>query len=206
MYVCMYVCMSVYIHNYVCIQNVRMYAYVCIYVYMYNCISSLSSLTSGRSKPPMAPCFSMLSFFFKFAVSSSPVTFVLVFPFLFYPPFFLLLFLFETSPFSLYVPSSSVVSFLLSFLLLPVWTPLHLICALSNWSSPSYAISTFRLVMSSFLRVHVSAKYKVTLQISVFTILFLRQLFNPPLSNSFLLEKAPFPIAILLLICLWHVY
>ena len=46
--------------------------------------------------------------------SSSPVIFVLVFPFLFYPPFFLLLFIFEVSPLSLYVPSSSVVSFLLS--------------------------------------------------------------------------------------------
>src|SRR6218665_3231777 len=32
------------------------------------------------------------------------------------------------------------------------------------------------LVMSSFLRVHVSAQYKVALQISVFTILFLRHL------------------------------
>src|SRR6218665_1719147 len=56
--------------------------------------------------------------------SSSPVIFVLVFPFLFYPPFFLLLFLFEVSSLSLYVASSSVVSFLLSltrrFLLLPV--------------------------------------------------------------------------------------
>src|SRR6218665_3578933 len=44
--------------------------------------------------------------------SSSPAMFVLVFPFLFYPPFFLLLFLFEMSPLSLYVPSSSVVSLL----------------------------------------------------------------------------------------------
>src|SRR6218665_2194924 len=68
--------------------------------------------------------------------SSSPVIFALVFLFLFYPPFFLLLFLFEESPLSLYVPSSSVVWFLLSltgiFLLLPVLTP-HLICALSNY-------------------------------------------------------------------------
>src|SRR6218665_1446438 len=30
--------------------------------------SSLSSLPSGRSRPPMVSCFSMLSFFFKFAV------------------------------------------------------------------------------------------------------------------------------------------
>src|SRR6218665_2093890 len=60
--------------------------------------------------------------------SSSPVIFALVFLFLFYPPFFLLLLLFEVSSLSLYVASSSVVSFLLSltrsFLLLPV---LHLI-------------------------------------------------------------------------------
>ena len=32
------------------------------------------------------------------------------------------------------------------------------------------------LVMSSFLRIHVSAQYKVALQISVFTFLFLRHL------------------------------
>ena len=108
--------------------------------------SSLSSLPSGRFRPPMIPCLSILSFF-KFCCiprpSSSPVIFALVFPFLFYPPFFLLLILFEVSPFSLYIASSSVVLFLLSltgiFLLLPVLTP-HLIwhCALSNWSSPSY--------------------------------------------------------------------
>src|SRR6218665_720143 len=60
------------------------------------------------------------------------------------------------------------------------------------------------LVMSSFLTVHVSTQHTVTLQISVFTILFLRRLFNPPLSSSFHLEKAYFPIAILLLISLWH--
>src|SRR6218665_432420 len=60
------------------------------------------------------------------------------------------------------------------------------------------------LVMSFFLRVHVSAHYKATLQISVFTILFLRHLSNPPLSNTFLLEKASFPIAILLFISLFH--
>src|SRR6218665_2425046 len=49
------------------------------------------------------------------------------------------------------------------------------------------------LVMSSFLRVHVSAQYKVALQISVFTILFLRHL-HTPLGNSFLLEKASFSL------------
>src|SRR6218665_1207430 len=40
--------------------------------------------------------------------------FFLVFSFLIYNPFFLLIFLFEVSPLSLYVPPSSVVSFLLS--------------------------------------------------------------------------------------------
>src|SRR6218665_3386067 len=101
---------------------------------------SLSSLPSGWSRPKMVSCFSMLTFFFKFAVflthhPCSPVIFFLVFSFLIYNPFFLLLFLFEVSPLSLCVPSSSVVWFLLSltgiFLLLPVLTP-HLICALSN--------------------------------------------------------------------------
>src|SRR6218665_2287645 len=69
--------------------------------------------------------------------SSSPVIGFLIFSFLIYNPFFLLLFLFEVIPLSLYVPSSSVAWFLLSltgiFLLLPVLTP-HLIglCALPN--------------------------------------------------------------------------
>src|SRR6218665_3567623 len=52
-------------------------------------------------------------------------------------------------------------------------------------------------VISSFLRIHVSAQYKVALQISVFTIIFLRHLhilLNPPLGNSFLLEKASFSL------------
>ena len=52
----------------------------------------------------------------------------------------------EVSPLSLYVLSSSDGSFSLSltwiFFHLQVLTPPHLICALSNWSSPSYTIST----------------------------------------------------------------
>src|SRR6218665_321714 len=84
-----------------------------------------------------------LNLLFKFSAlwqvqtsnGSSPVMFALVFPFLFYSPFFHLLFLFEVSPLSLYAESISVGSFLLSltriFLLLLVLTP-HLICALSN--------------------------------------------------------------------------
>src|SRR6218665_1446471 len=62
--------------------------------------------------------------------SSSPEICFLVFSFLIYNPFFLLLFLFEVSPLSIYVLCSSVVWFLLSltrtFLLLPVLTH-HLI-------------------------------------------------------------------------------
>src|SRR6218665_3823872 len=107
---------------------------------MYVCLSSLSCMPSGRFRPPMIPCFSMLSFFFKFAVFlahhpvqtffswSSPSSFTLHSSFYYFS-------LKCSSPISVYVASSSVVSFLLSltriFLLLPVLTP-HLICALSN--------------------------------------------------------------------------
>ena len=38
------------------------------YFWEFSMTSSLSSLPSGRSRPPMVSCFSMLSFFFKFAV------------------------------------------------------------------------------------------------------------------------------------------
>src|SRR6218665_3661717 len=38
------------------------------YFWQFSMTSSLSSLPSGRFRPPMIPCFSMLSFFFKFAV------------------------------------------------------------------------------------------------------------------------------------------
>ena len=47
--------------------------------------------------------------------------------------------------------------------------------------------------MSSFLRDHVSAQYKVALQISIFTILIFI-LLNPSLGNPFLLEKASFSL------------
>src|SRR6218665_3607163 len=53
---------------------------------------------------------------------------------------------------------------------------------------------------SSFLIVHVSAPYSVTLPISSLTILFLMSLFDPHFNNSFLLVNASFPIAILFLI------
>src|SRR6218665_3824574 len=38
------------------------------YLWEFSMTSSLSSMPSGRFRPPMIPCFSMLSFFFKFAV------------------------------------------------------------------------------------------------------------------------------------------
>src|SRR6218665_1625832 len=78
------------------------------------------SLLPGRSRPPITPRFSVLSSFPTFVVSlahqssSSPLIFALVFPVLFYPSYLPPLVLFEESPFSLYIPSSSVVSFLLS--------------------------------------------------------------------------------------------
>src|SRR6218665_2873166 len=55
------------------------------------------------------------------------------------------------------------------------------------------------LVMSSFLIVLISAQYKATLQISVspffsWGTLYIFILLNPPLGNSFLLEKASFPL------------
>src|SRR6218665_3761692 len=47
----------------------RRYHCCCVVIFWEFLItSSLSSLPSGRSKPPMVSCFSMLSFFFKFAV------------------------------------------------------------------------------------------------------------------------------------------
>src|SRR6218665_1943357 len=54
---------------------------------------------------------------------------------------------------------------------------------------PTFISKASNLVMSSFLIVLIYTQYKVTLQISVFAILF-----NPPLGNSFLLEKASFPL------------
>src|SRR6218665_1957394 len=57
---------------------------------------------------------------------------------------------------------------------------------------------------SSFLIVHVSAPYSVTLHICALTPLFLMSLLNPPFNNSFHLVNASFPIAILFLISLWH--
>src|SRR6218665_3299666 len=114
--------------------------------------SSLSSLPSGRFRPPMIPCFSMLSFFFKFGLLYSSLIiqssiFFLVFSFLIYNPFFLLLFLFEVSPLSLLCPIQSRCLVLIivnrdlssSTCLKP-----HLICALSNLYSPSYVTSSFQ--------------------------------------------------------------
>src|SRR6218665_1967997 len=60
------------------------------------------------------------------------------------------------------------------------------------------------LFISSFLIVHVSAPYSTTLHISVFIIRIFNVLFTLPLKSSLLFENASFPIAILLLISLWH--
>src|SRR6218665_4074852 len=47
----------------------RRYHCCCVVIFLeFLMTSSLSSLPSGRSRPPMVSCFSMLSFFFKFAV------------------------------------------------------------------------------------------------------------------------------------------
>src|SRR6218665_457593 len=124
--------------------------------------------------------------------SSSPVIFVLVFPFLFYLPFFLILFLFEWSALSLYIH--------IQFRCLVLITVNKDLSSSISFNTSSFDMYSVQLifsilrhihiskasnrVMSSFLRVHVSPQYKVTLQISVFTILFLRHLFNTPLSFS----------------------
>src|SRR6218665_325318 len=62
--------------------------------------------------------------------------------------------------------------------------------------SHTFISKASNLVMSSFLIVLISAQYEVTLQISVFTILFLRHLHSSQSSpgSSFLLEKASFPL------------
>ena len=60
------------------------------------------------------------------------------------------------------------------------------------------------LLISSFLSDHVSAQYKATDQITVFTIFFFTALLIPLVSNSFLLLKASFAIPILVLISVSH--
>jgi|SRR6218665_977776 len=55
----------------------------------------------------------------------------------------------------------------------------YVLCPLAGADLHTHISKASNLVMCSFLRVHVSAQYKVTLQISVFAILFLRHLFNP---------------------------
>src|SRR6218665_1398912 len=64
--------------------------------------------------------------------------------------------------------------------------------------------SSSSLFISSFLIVHVSAPYSTPLHISVFIIRIFNVLFTFPLKSSLLFENASFPIAILLLITLWH--
>jgi len=52
--------------------------------------------------------------------------------------------------------------------------------------------------------VHISEPYNTTLHISVFIIGIFNVLFTFPLRSSLLFENATFPIAVLLLISLWH--
>src|SRR6218665_2228850 len=151
---------------------------------------SLSSLPSCRFIPPMVICFSMLSFFFKFAVAYSSL-------------------IIQSSNFFLGFLLPHLQSILPSIISLgsesPVITcPIQFRCLVHNIvnrdlsSSTSFSTSfdmcsvqlifsilrhTFiskasNLVMSSFLIVLISAQYKVTLQISVFTIRFLRHLYS----------------------------
>src|SRR6218665_201721 len=116
--------------------------------------------------------------------SSSPVICFLVFSFLIYNPFFLLLFLFEVLESPVIIcpiqfrclvliivnkDLSSSTSFNTSFDMCSV----QLIFSILRHTFISKASN---LVMSSFLIVLISAQCKVTLQISVFTILFLRHL------------------------------
>src|SRR6218665_3582904 len=71
-------------------------------------------------------------------------------------------------------------------------------------SSPSSHFKSLKSFISSFLIVHVSAPYSTTLHISVFIIRVFNVLFTFPLKSSLVFENASFPIAILLLISLWH--
>src|SRR6218665_3790317 len=147
--------------------------------------SSLSSLPSGRSRPPIVSCFSMLSFFLKFDVFLAHHPVQKFFLGLLLPHLQSILpsiFLFEVSPLSLCPIQfrcldliivnrdlSSSTSFNTSFDVFSV----QLIFSILRHTFISKASN---LVMSSFLIVLISAQYKVTLQISVFNILFLRHL------------------------------
>src|ERR1700733_12241536 len=181
---------------------------------MFSCLSSsLSSLPSGRSERPMAPFLSLLCLFFQFSL-----------PFFHHP---VQKFLSRSSSASF---SSSLPSIISLCSESPRnKCPIQIFCLVFTvstrdlFSSTRFSTSSFvtcvvqrivsillhihiskasSLLMSSFLIVHVSAPYNVTLQINVFTIRFFRCLFNPPLSNSFLFVNASFPLAILLLISL----
>src|SRR6218665_3744457 len=118
--------------------------------------------------------------------SSSPVIFFLVYSFLIYNPFFLLLFLFEVSP--LHVIIICPIQFRCLVLIIvnrdlsssTSFNTLFDMCSVQLIFSilrHTFISKASNLVMSSFpLVLIISAQYKVTLQISVFTILFLRHL------------------------------
>src|SRR6218665_2916466 len=97
----------------------------------------------------------------------------------------------------MYVPSSSVVWFLLSltgiFLLLPVLTPHFDMCSVQLIFSilrHTFISKASNLVMSSFLIVLISAQYKVTIQIRCF-------------HHSFLEESSFFSILPLVILFSW---
>src|SRR6218665_3341430 len=123
--------------------------------------------------------------------------FFLVFSFLIYNPFFLLLFLFEVSPLSLYVPSSSVVWFLFivnrDLSSSTSLTPHFDMCSVQLIFSilrHTFISKASNLVMSSFLIVLISAQYKVTLQLRCFY-------------HSFLEESSFFSILPLVILSSW---
>src|SRR2546426_12693867 len=68
----------------------------------------------------------------------------------------------------------------------------------------SHISKASKRLISSFLKVHVSAAYKAMLQTIVFIILFLRLIFIFCARSSFLLPYASFAISILILISLSH--
>src|SRR6218665_1548045 len=88
-------------------------------------------------------------------------------------------------------------------------TSSFLICSVQLRFYPVFCISTFRNSPSSVLYLlfsrSISLIHTAQHSISVFlSFLFFRFLFSFPLGSSLVFENASFPIAILLLISLWH--
>src|SRR6218665_1889288 len=164
---------------------------------MSSLLSSLGDLPPGRSKCPTIPFFSMLCLSLSFQYLPLPL-------------------------FPSILPSVISLCRELSLRMCPIqFFCLVLIISIKDlfssvfFSTSSFVLCSVQLILSillhihiskgsirlkaSFLIVHVSAPYSVTLHISALTILFLMSLFNPPFNNSFLLVNASFPSAILLM-------